>query len=153
MNSDAFKNRLVVVIGNKSNRAFAEMCGLSEGTLRRYLRGETYPPLDTLELISVAGDVSLAWLATGEGEIRRGETGAGQTQTQTQSAVNTGGSVHQTATGHQAGDTSINNSHQTPHAIKPELIELVELLDRYAGKAMMEDLKSKLLNIKKVMEG
>jgi transcriptional regulator with XRE-family HTH domain len=153
MNSDAFKHRLEVVIGDKSNRSFADMCGLSEGTLRRYLRGETYPPLDTLELISIAGDVSLAWLATGEGEMRRGETGAGQTQTQTQSAVNTGGSVNQVATGHHDGDVYIYNSSPEPHAAKPEIAELVILLDRYANKALLEELKSKLLNIKKVMEG
>jgi hypothetical protein len=85
--------------------------------------------------------------------MRRGDTGVGQAQRQTQQAVNTCGSVNQVATGHHDGDVYIYNSSPEPHAAKPEIAELVVLLDRYAGKAMLEELKGKLLNIKKVMEG
>jgi transcriptional regulator with XRE-family HTH domain len=153
MNSDTFMMRLKTIMDGQSNLSFAEKCGLSEGTLRSYLKGKTTPPLDTLVIIAKVAGIDLAWLATGEGEMRRGETGIGQTQSQTQSAVNTGGSVHQTATGIHTGVNSMNNSALAPPEIKPEIAELVELLDRYAGKAMIEDIKGKLLNIKKVMEG
>ncbi len=73
MKSDTFKDRLRVAIADESNRAFASKCDASEGTIRRYLRGEAFPPLDTLEKIAEAADVSLAWLATGEGPMRQGE--------------------------------------------------------------------------------
>lgn len=73
MNSDTFKIRLELIKGGLSNRAFGEKCGLSEGALRNYLRGSTFPPLDTLEVMAKSSGVSLAWLATGEGEMRRGE--------------------------------------------------------------------------------
>lgn len=71
MNSDAFKCRLKKVMGGKSNRSFATECDISEMTLRRYLAGETFPPLDTLEKIASVAGCSLAWLASGEGEMRR----------------------------------------------------------------------------------
>ena len=57
-------------MGKDSNRAFAAKCGLSEGALRSYLHGGTFPPLDTLEKIALIGGVSLAWLASGDGEIK-----------------------------------------------------------------------------------
>lgn len=71
--SDSFKIRLKEAMSGESNNSFAEKCELSEGTFRRYLRGETFPPLDTLEKIAQASGCSLAWLASGEGEMRRGE--------------------------------------------------------------------------------
>jgi len=74
MNSDMFWNRLKAAIGTQSNRAVAEKCGVSEGTIRRYLRSKTYPPLDTIQAIADATDCNLAWLAAGEGPMRRGET-------------------------------------------------------------------------------
>jgi phage repressor protein C with HTH and peptisase S24 domain len=67
MNSDAFKSRLKIVMGGESNRSFADKCAISEGTLRRYLIGETFPSLDTLEVIAQAAGVNLAWLAAGVG--------------------------------------------------------------------------------------
>jgi transcriptional regulator with XRE-family HTH domain len=70
MNSDAFKDRLKVAMAGESNRSFAEKCAISEGTLRRYLSGETFPPLDTLEVIANAAGVRLSWLASGEGPMR-----------------------------------------------------------------------------------
>lgn len=72
MNSDAFKNRLKTAMSGASNRAFADKCDISEGTLRRYLLGETYPPLDTLERIAGAAGVDFAWLATGQGVMPEG---------------------------------------------------------------------------------
>jgi len=71
MNSDAFMDRLKKAIDKESNRSFAEKCGLSEGTVRRYLKGEAFPPLDTLQVIAEKSGCSLAWLASGEGDMRR----------------------------------------------------------------------------------
>lgn len=70
---DMFWDRLKSAVGPQSNRALAEKCDVSEGTIRRYLRGETYPSLDTLRAIAEATDCNLAWLASGEGPMRRGE--------------------------------------------------------------------------------
>lgn len=72
VNSDAFKYRLKKVMGDKSNRSFASECDISEMTLRRYLAEETFPPLDTLEKIAAVAGCSLAWLASGEGDMKRG---------------------------------------------------------------------------------
>lgn len=62
-----FKDRLKEAIGHDSIRAFADKCGLSEGVLRNYLRGDTYPTLDRLLTISIASGIPMAQLATGEG--------------------------------------------------------------------------------------
>lgn len=61
-----FPGRLRSAISGKSIRGFAKECGLSEGVLRNYLRGDTFPTLDRLEAISTAAGVSATWLATGE---------------------------------------------------------------------------------------
>lgn len=62
-----FKDRLKAAIGHDSIRSFADKCGLSEGVLRNYLRGDTFPTLDRLLAVSVASGVPMAQLATGEG--------------------------------------------------------------------------------------
>lgn len=46
-------------------RAFARSCGLSEGAIRSYLSGDTYPTLDRLEQIAAAAGVSAVWLGFG----------------------------------------------------------------------------------------
>jgi len=61
-----FPERLRKVIGEESLRSFAKKCALSEGVLRSYLRGDTYPSLDRLIIIARVGDVGVEWLATGE---------------------------------------------------------------------------------------
>lgn len=60
-----FKNRLKDAIGNLSIRAFADKCGLSEGVLRSYLRGDTYPTLDRLLAISMAAGIQMTDLVGG----------------------------------------------------------------------------------------
>lgn len=70
MNSDTFKDRLQLIIGDGSNRSFAEKCEVSEGTVRRYLRGDAFPPLDTLEIMARVGECRLGWLASGEGPMK-----------------------------------------------------------------------------------
>lgn len=67
----AFSQRLRESLKGESIRGFARKCGLSEGVLRNYLRGDTYPSLDRLETIAVSAGVNDTWLATGEGPMRR----------------------------------------------------------------------------------
>lgn len=69
MNKDIimrFPERLKEAVGSESVRGFAHKCGLSESGLRKYLSGETYPPLDKLISISEAADRSFNWLCSGE---------------------------------------------------------------------------------------
>lgn len=61
-----FRERLKDVMGSTGGRAFARKCGLSEGAIRSYLSGDTYPTLDRLEQIAAAVGVSAVWLAFGE---------------------------------------------------------------------------------------
>ena len=66
----AFPQRLAQTIGQRSIRSFANEAGLSEGTLRKYLRNESYPTLDRLVGIVAAGGVCFSWLVIGEGPMR-----------------------------------------------------------------------------------
>ena len=84
MNFDNFPERLKEVMTGESNYSFGEKCEVSEGTLRRYLRGDTYPPLDTLARIAEVSGYSLGWLASGEGPKKQGDT-----------AITTGGALHE----------------------------------------------------------
>lgn len=61
-----FRERLKEAMGTRAARVFARDSSLSEGAIRSYLSGETYPTLDRLEQIAQAADVSAMWLAFGE---------------------------------------------------------------------------------------
>jgi phage repressor protein C with HTH and peptisase S24 domain len=61
-----FRERLKDAMGTRAARVFARDSGLSEGAIRSYLSGETYPTLDRLEQIAQAAGVSAMWLAFGE---------------------------------------------------------------------------------------
>lgn len=61
-----FRDRLKNAMGTRAARVFARDSGLSEGAIRSYLSGETYPTLDRLEQIAKAAGVSAMWLAFGE---------------------------------------------------------------------------------------
>ncbi|MNZ81990.1 putative HTH-type transcriptional regulator [compost metagenome] len=63
-----FRDRLKQAMGRTGGRAFARKCGLSEGAIRSYLSGDTYPTLDRLEQIAHASGVSAIWLAFGIAE-------------------------------------------------------------------------------------
>lgn len=60
-----FGDRLKEVMGSTAARAFARNCGLSEGAIRSYLSGETFPTLDRLAQIAHASKVDAMWLAFG----------------------------------------------------------------------------------------
>lgn len=64
---ETFSARLEIAIGNTSVRAFASAIDMSEGALRKYLRGDSLPQIDKAALIAEHANVSLTWLATGKG--------------------------------------------------------------------------------------
>lgn len=68
-----FPERLKDAIGDMSVRAFAQKCGHSESGLRKYLSGETYPPLDRLSAISEAANVPVDWLVSGDKNQQQSE--------------------------------------------------------------------------------
>lgn len=73
--SESFADRLVALIGEGSRNAFAKKCGIGETSLRQYLDGGT-PGLDKVVQIAKAENVSVHWLATGEGPPRLQPQGA-----------------------------------------------------------------------------
>lgn len=64
----SLSGRLKLVFNKASNREVAGRLGISEGTVRNYLRGSSQPTPELLEQISDLFGVSLYWLMTGEGE-------------------------------------------------------------------------------------
>ena len=80
----SFSERLVSLQGDRSARSFAQSLGISEGAYRALVRGGS-PTLDTLLAIARGADVSVQWLATGEGDTRPGTA-----QTQPQGAPSSG---------------------------------------------------------------
>lgn len=65
--SAAFADRLKEVIGEESGYKFAQKCGFAEGMLRKYLSGVSVPGADKLVSIARVANVSLSWLALGQG--------------------------------------------------------------------------------------
>lgn len=72
-NTDSFSDRLKLAIGSESTNAFAKKCDIRESTIRGYLSG-SIPGLDKAAVLAKAAKVDLTWLATGEGQIRPGES-------------------------------------------------------------------------------
>ncbi|KGJ86410.1 LexA family transcriptional regulator [Colwellia psychrerythraea] len=64
---ETFSMRLEQAIGTTSIRMFANAIDISEGALRKYLKGISLPQIDKAMLIAKEAGVSLNWLITGEG--------------------------------------------------------------------------------------
>ncbi|ECF5615905.1 helix-turn-helix transcriptional regulator [Salmonella enterica subsp. enterica] len=62
-----FSERLKIAMGEMSNHALARQSGLSEASIRKYVKGDSYPTIDNAAKVADACGVSLAWLLTGEG--------------------------------------------------------------------------------------
>lgn len=62
---NSFASRILMLINGGSASAFAQKCGISEGSVRQYLAG-TIPRLDKALALARASGVSLEWLATGQ---------------------------------------------------------------------------------------
>ncbi|MDV2872942.1 helix-turn-helix domain-containing protein [Phytobacter diazotrophicus] len=64
-----FGERLKAVIGNQSVASFARDCGVSEASMRKYLKTGTEPGIDSVATIAAYTGCSLTWLITGEGDL------------------------------------------------------------------------------------
>lgn len=63
-----FGERLKTVIGKQSVASFARDCGVSEPSVRKYLKAGTVPGIDSVAMIAAYTGRSLTWLITGEGD-------------------------------------------------------------------------------------
>jgi phage repressor protein C with HTH and peptisase S24 domain len=70
MTEIGFGERLLIAIGSESVHAFSKRAGVSDSTLRGYLKGNM-PAADTALIISDAADVNLEWLISGRGHKDR----------------------------------------------------------------------------------
>ncbi len=68
----SFAERLRKAIGTESENSFATRCGVSRPLLRQYLTGSE-PGMAKVVAIAKAADVTVQWLATGEGPMRPSE--------------------------------------------------------------------------------
>lgn len=69
-------NEVSAIIGGK--KEVAKVAGLSESQLHRIVAGDSQPKLEPIVAIARAANISLEWLATGEGPMRPGEVGEGR---------------------------------------------------------------------------
>ncbi|MDH4184283.1 MAG: hypothetical protein OEV92_08685, partial [Nitrospinota bacterium] len=73
MSKGEFHERLGdVARGYKSVNGFSKLCGISNSLMLAYLDGGSLPGLGNLLKIAAAAEVSLLWLATGEGPKSNG---------------------------------------------------------------------------------
>ncbi|HBD3470809.1 TPA: helix-turn-helix transcriptional regulator [Escherichia coli] len=61
-----FGERLEKAMGGLNKSEIARRSGLSEASVRKYLRGDSYPTIDSAARVADACGVSLMWLLTGE---------------------------------------------------------------------------------------
>lgn len=60
-----FSERLKAAMNGMSNSELGRKSGMSETTVRKYLRGDIYPGIDSAALVAHACNVSLVWLLCG----------------------------------------------------------------------------------------
>ncbi len=65
-----FADRLKQAMGNNSAYKFAQLCGVSQSNLSKYLAGKNLPGLEMLAEISRVAEVNLNWLVTGRGPMK-----------------------------------------------------------------------------------
>lgn len=65
-----FADRLRILVGNKSARAFAAEMNISSSGFHQYLKGKSEPSRPTLSVIADKMNVSLEWLINGTGPMR-----------------------------------------------------------------------------------
>ncbi len=79
-----FSERLKEAIGEETVRSFSRKCGLSEATLRDYLKGASYPTIDRLQKIAITADRTMSWfigdLNTINDEVASYTAGSGITE-------------------------------------------------------------------------
>jgi phage repressor protein C with HTH and peptisase S24 domain len=75
MEDETLSDRIRRLINKDTPTAFARRAGLKEATLRSILKG-TRPSIDIAISIAEAAGVSVDWLATGQGPMRKNELAA-----------------------------------------------------------------------------
>ena len=65
-----FASRLKQAIGDEAVYAFGRRAGLSDTSLRSYLKGAAVPGIDKAVAMAETAGVGLQWLVTGEGNMR-----------------------------------------------------------------------------------
>ncbi|WP_051124119.1 MULTISPECIES: helix-turn-helix domain-containing protein [Dickeya] len=60
-----FRERLKEAMNGMSNSELARKSGMSETTIRKYLKGDIYPGIDSAAIVAYACNVSLVWLLCG----------------------------------------------------------------------------------------
>lgn len=60
-----------MILKGRSARSFALAAGVSETVFRKYMAGESEPTRPALIAMATAADVSVGWLAAGEGEASK----------------------------------------------------------------------------------
>ncbi len=68
---DDFPHRLKKAVGDQSIRSFARECGFSDTVLRQYLNGQSEPTRPALLAMARTANVSLEWLAVGQGSSEK----------------------------------------------------------------------------------
>lgn len=114
----------------KSQKEMAEALGVGLKSWQVYEQGGSVPGGNVFESLVRLG-FNANWLLTGEGEMRRDRD-----------VYRAGGP-----------DVAIVVEPATPFAQDAESEELCRLLKRYGNRALVEDVKARLLKIKAVVEG
>lgn len=68
-----FSERLRIAMNGISNHELARRSGLSEASIRKYVKGDSYPTIDNAAKVADACGVSLTWLLTGQECAKDGE--------------------------------------------------------------------------------
>lgn len=114
-----------------TREVMASKLGVHKNTLGSYETGKSLPDSGVLnKLLDMHPEINPIWLLTGEGEIKRSESAGALS------------APPSTAAGSQTGDSSLD----------AESEELLRLLKRYGNKALVEDVKKRLINIKRATE-
>ncbi|WP_306548063.1 helix-turn-helix domain-containing protein [Desulfobulbus sp.] len=130
-------SRIKILIDGKSNREFAAECGISEGVVRKILKGED-PTLTTLKKVAFAKRIELWWFFTdqkpGDEQRKKAEIIEGN-----------------------AFFTRRVSDHQ-PTAIQENLRWVVEWMNKYYGEHpsqsmyLYEDLKDRYSSFREFVE-
>lgn len=114
----------------KSQKEMAELLGIGLKSWQVYEQGTSVPGGNVFEALVKLG-FNANWLLMGEGEMKRGETDSYRA--------------------HQAGLAADPVQQYLPP--DAETVELLLMLKRYGNRALIDDLKARLLKIKAAMEG
>lgn len=123
-----------------SQKDFAEMLNLSQGFISKVEINRAQFTIEHIVSIANIFDVDLNLLLTGEVSAQHKKPS----------------SISQHASGNtgiiQAGVTSGSSITQGGDKLPEDLLEIVDLLQRYGNKAIKDDIKARLLRIKEAIE-